>query len=59
MPNRSDIVAVSFLTREELQIVGRSLKHVYRVKPAELHDGKFDDLLRAFDNHPDVVIGSQ
>lgn len=56
MPNRSDIVAVSFLTREELQIVGRSLKHVYQVKPAELHDGKFDDLLRAFDSHPDVVI---
>lgn len=52
MPNRSDIVAVSFLTREELQIVGRSLKHVYRVKPAELHDGKFDDLLQAFDATP-------
>lgn len=59
MPNRSDIVAVSFLTREELQIVGRSLKHVYRVKPAELHDGKFDDLLRAFDSHPDMVIGNR
>ena len=59
MPNRSDIVAVSFLTREELQIVGRSLKHVYRVKPAELHDGKFDDLLRAFDSHPDVVIDNR
>ena len=59
MPNRSDIVAVSFLTREELQIVGRSLKHVYRVKPAELHDAKFDDLLRGFDSHPDVVIGNR
>ena len=59
MPNRSDIVAVSFLTREELQIVGRSLKYVYRVKPAELHDGKFDHLLRAFDSHPDVVIGNR
>ena len=59
MSNRSDIVAVSFLTREELQIVGRSLKHVYRVKPAELHDGKFDHLLRAFDSHPDLVIGNR
>ena len=59
MPNRSDIVAVSFLTREELKIVGRSLKHVYRVKPAELHDGKFDDLLQAFDSHPDMVIGNR
>ena len=59
MPNRSDIVAVSFLTREELQIVGRSLKHTYRVKPAELQDGKFDDLLRAFDSHPDVAIGNR
>ena len=57
MPDRSDIVAVSLLTREELQIVGRILNHVYHVKPAELHDGKFDDLLRAFDSHPDVVIG--
>ena len=59
MPNPSDIVAVSFLTEEEMQIVGRSLKHVYRVKPAELHDGKFDDLLRAFDSGPNVVIGNR
>lgn len=59
MPNRSDIVALSFLTREELQIVGRGLKHIYRVKPAELDDGKFDDLLRAFDVHPDVLIGTR
>ena len=59
MPNRSDIVAVSFLTREELQIVGRSLKHVYQVRLAELHDGKFDDLLRAFDSHLDGLIGNR
>ena len=59
MPNPSDIVAVSFLTEEELQIVGRSLKNVYRVKPAELHDGKFDDLLRVFDSGPNVVIGNR
>ena len=54
MPERSDIVAVSFLTREELRIVGNSLKHVYRVEPADLQDDKFDDLLRALDVQPDV-----
>lgn len=56
MPNRRDIVAISFLTREELQIVGRSLKHVYRVEPGDLQDGKFDDLLRAFDAHPNALV---
>lgn len=43
--DREKIVAVSFLTAEEVQIVGQSLKRVYRVTD----DGKFDDLLRQFE----------
>jgi hypothetical protein len=39
------IVAVSLLTREEVQVLGNSLKRVYAVPS----DGNFDDLLRALD----------
>lgn len=39
------IVAVSFLSQEELRNVGTGLKRVYELP----HDGEFDDLLKALD----------
>ncbi len=40
-----NIVAVSFLTAEELKNVGTSLKRIYPLPD----DGAFDDLLKALD----------
>ena len=45
LTNDNKIVAISFLTREEVRVIGSSLKHVYPLPD----DGKFDELLRSLD----------
>ncbi len=46
---KDEIVAVGLLTREEVRVLGGSLKHVFPVPD----DGSFDELIRRLDRESD------